>query len=144
MEEDSFNEYFAQKNRIFNNIEDNQIVLSDDDDIILSDDDTKEYNNLDKMEQFNKDYPQEDYLQDDNDETTEYNMYIRNLILEKSHNNQLYKTNEKYKENQNTDNYKNKNKKNIMKLNDLHVLIDKEKLLVYWLLKEEIKERFQE
>ena len=76
MEEDSFNEYFAQKNRIFNNIEDNQIVLSDDDDIILSDDDTKEYNNLDKMDQFDKDYPQ--YEEDD-----DHDIYIRNLILKK-------------------------------------------------------------
>ena len=76
MEEDSFNEYFAQKNRIFNNIEDHQIVLSDDDDIILSDDDTKEYNNLDKMDQFDKDYPL--YEEDD-----DHDIYIRNLILKK-------------------------------------------------------------
>ena len=131
MEENFNNEYFAQKKN--KNFKQNKIILSDDeiilsdDEIILSDDDTKEYNNLDKMEQFNKDYPQEEYLYDD-DETSEYNMYIRNLILEKCTDNQKCSDNQKYKESElfiNQNNDKKKNKKNIMKLNELHVLIDK-------------------
>ena len=118
MEEDSFNEYFAQKNRIFNQIEDNQVILSDDD-IILSDDDTHEYNNLDKMEQFDKDYPQYEDNDDEND------IYIRNLILNKISDKQLYNnfiTEIPIKQN---NNITNKKKNNKMKLSDLDTLMNK-------------------
>jgi hypothetical protein len=116
MEEDSFNEYFAQKNRIFNQIEDNQVILSDDD-IILSDDDTHEYNNLDKMAQFDIDYP----IDEDNDE--ENDIYIRNLILNKMSDNQLYNnfiTETPIKQNNTI-----KKKNNKMKLSDLDTLMNK-------------------
>ena len=132
MEEDSFNEYFAQKNRIFNSIEDNQIVLSDDDDIILSDDDTKEYNNLDKMDQFDKDYPQ--YEEDD-----DHDIYIRNLILKKitdkeintkdTHIKEINTKETLIKDNNikeiNTKDNNKKNKNNKMRLCDLDTLISK-------------------
>jgi len=113
-------EYYIKKNRIYNEIDieinqdDEQINLSDDEQINLSDDGENTFDDLDKMEQFEKDYPQEEY-----DNETE--IYIRHLTLNKSISEQLFTVRENKKEDKN----EKKNNKKSMSLNDLQLIMNK-------------------